>query len=98
MKPVNLNGLNHPQLQIQRTEPVRPTDADKPVGNSGSASDQISVSNRAGEVGHLIARAGQLDDVRQDRVGPLRQLIHSGQYEVSSVRIADAIIRDENSR
>ena len=99
MKSVNLNGLNSTQqARLQQPEPVRPKDAEAPGQSAAhSASVQVNVSGRVEEVGRLIARAGQLGDVRQERVDSLRQAIESDQYDVPSSSIADAIIRDEGA-
>jgi flagellar biosynthesis anti-sigma factor FlgM len=97
MKSVNLNGINSAQpSRLQQSEPVRPKDGEAlALALGDNMSDQISVSNRAEDAGRLIARVGQMGDVRHERVDSLRQAIHSDQYTVSSSSIADAIIRDE---
>jgi flagellar biosynthesis anti-sigma factor FlgM len=99
MKSVNLNGLNSlQQTRLQQPESVRPKDAEAPAPSPAHGTpDQVSVSRRAEEVGRLIARAGQLGDVRQERVDSLRQTIQSDQYKVSSSNIADAIVRNESA-
>lgn len=99
MKSVNINGLNPTQqARLQQPEALRPKNAEVPAPSpSHNAPDQVSVSSGAEEVGRLIARAGELADVRQERVDSLRQAIQSDQYKVSSSSIADAIIRDEGA-
>ena len=99
MKLVNLNGLNSTKpARLQQPEPVRPKDGETPAASPVHGTpDQVSVSNRAEEAGRLIARAGELGDIRQERVDSLRQAIDSDKYQVPSSRIADAIIRDEAS-
>lgn len=99
MKSVNLNGLNSTQqARLQQAEPVRPKDGGTPASSTAhSTPDQVSVSGRAEEAGRLIARAGELGDIRQERVDALRQAIESDQYQVASSTIADAIIRDEGA-
>jgi flagellar biosynthesis anti-sigma factor FlgM len=97
MKSVNLNGLNSTQpARLQQPEPVRPRDGGTlaPSPAHGSAVE-VSVSSRADEAGRLISLAGEMGDVRQERVDSLREAIQSDQYNVSSSTIADAIIRDE---
>lgn len=97
MKLVNLNGLNSIQAaRLQQPESVRPRDGETNVLSAvRSTADQISVSGRAEEATRLIARAGELGDVRHERVDSLREAIQSNQYQVSSSRIADAIINYE---
>jgi flagellar biosynthesis anti-sigma factor FlgM len=99
MKSVNLNGINSTQqARLQQSEPVRPKDGETPLPSlAHSTPDQVSVSSRAEEAGRLIARAGELGDIRHERVDSLREAIQSDQYHVSSSTIADAIIRDEGA-
>lgn len=97
MKSVNLDGLNSTQpARFTRPEPVRPSDGETSVSATLRTPDQVSVSSRAEEAGRLIARAGDLADVRHERVDTLRQAIQFDQYQVPSSSIADAIIRDES--
>src|SRR5678816_1312420 len=97
MKSVNLNGLNSPQqTRLQQPEAVRHKDAEAFAASAAyGMPDQVSVSSRVDDVNRLIARAGELGDIRQERVDSLREVIQSDQYQVSSGVIADAIIRDE---
>lgn len=99
MKSVNLNGLNSTQqASLRQPELVRPKDGETAgLSPAHRTPDHVSVSSRAEEAGRLIARAGAMGDVRQERVDPLREAIQSDQYEVSSSSIADAIIRDEGA-
>ena len=99
MKSVNINGLNSTQqARLQQPEAPRPKHAEVPASSpSHSTPDHVSVSSRAEEVGRLIARTGELADVRQEQVDSLRQAIQSDRYKVSSSSIADAIIRDEGA-
>lgn len=99
MKSVNLNGLNSTQqARLQQPDPVRHKDAEVLAASpTRGAPDQVSLSGRAEEAGRLIARAGELGDIRHERVDSLRQALQSDQYKVSSSSIADAIIRDEGA-
>jgi len=97
MKSVNLDGLNSTQpARFKRPEPVRPRDGETSVSAAQQTPDQVTVSSRADEASRLIARAGELADVRHERVDSLRQAIQFDQYQVPSSSIADAIIRDES--
>jgi flagellar biosynthesis anti-sigma factor FlgM len=99
MKSVNLNGLNSTQqARLQRPELVRPKDGETNAPSAAhSIPDQVNVSSRAEEASRLVARAGELGDVRHERVDSLREAIQSDNYQVSSSSIADAIIRDESA-
>ena len=96
MKSVNINGLNSTQqARLQQSEAVRPRNGETATPSIARTPDQVNVSGRADEAGRLMARAGELGDVRHERVDSLRQAIQSDQYMVSASQIADAIIRDE---
>ncbi len=94
MKPVNVNGLN-PTQSARLQQPTTTRAGQLSSSFSYSSPDHVSVSRAVEEVGRLIARTGELPDVRNDRVDSLRDVIQSNQYQVSSSSIADAIIRDE---
>lgn len=97
MKQVDLNAISTAQTQNAnraekahqgRINSAKPFSAEQRV-------DQVNVSSTGKEVSKLVERAKQLPDVRQERVDQLRQLVQSGNYDVSSKRIADAILRNE---
>ena len=99
MKQVDLNAISSAQIrQAQKTESVRPSATGSTSSTNSTAKtliDQIDVSSKGREIGQLVERAKDLPGIRQERVDALRELIESGQYEVSSNTIADAILRDE---
>lgn len=97
MKPVNLNGTGYVQnTDVARVDNVR--EKGTPVGRTTTnnlQSDEVKLSGRGEEIRRLVAQANELSGVRASRVARLREMIHSGEYKVSSTDIADAIIRDE---
>ena len=98
MKQVDLNAISSAHTcQTKRTDTVRPGTGSTATTNSAAKTigDQIDVSSTGKEIGQLVERAKNLPSIRQERVAELRELIESGQYEVSSKSIADAILRDE---
>jgi flagellar biosynthesis anti-sigma factor FlgM len=96
VKSVNLNAINATQQPTaQRTEPGRQASAEAKPAPVSRGADQIRVSSTAAQVANLVARAKGTPDVRQDRVDSLRELVHSGRYEVPANDIAAAILRDE---
>lgn len=99
MKQVDLNAISSAHTrQTQRTDAVRPSGTGSTASTNSAAKtmrDHVDVSSAAKEVGQLVERAKSLPGIRQERVDELRKLIESGQYEVSSQTIADAILRDE---
>jgi len=97
MKRIDLNAINSAQThQAKRTDSVRSTGGSTSTPNSpAKAGDQVNVSSTAREIGQLVERAKSLPNIRHERVDALRKLVESGQYEVSSKTIAEAILRDE---
>jgi flagellar biosynthesis anti-sigma factor FlgM len=99
MKSLNIDGQNPTQPgRLHKLEPMRPKAGETLVPSpTQSGSDQVVVSHRAEEAGRLVARACEARDFRPERVNTLQQAIQSGQYHVSSIKIADAIIWDEGA-
>ena len=99
MKQVDLNAISSAQTrQAQKTDSVRPSTTGTTTSTNSTAKtliDHVDVSSKGREVIQLVERAKDLPEIRQERVDALRELIESGQYEVSSNTIADAILRDE---
>lgn len=96
MKTVQFNGINSPQqTKVEKTVSSRPNAPSSATTNVHKDTDSVSVSPRAEEVSRLVAKARELPDTRQERVAHLKHLIDSGQYHVSSKKIADAILADE---
>lgn len=56
--------------------------------------DTATLSSTSLIASSLTATALQLAPVRQAKVDAISQAIHSGQYEVNSSKIADAIVSD----
>lgn len=102
MKPIvvgsNQNGINATEsAKAYRVESSRPkASATAAPSFPSSGADQVTVSSRAEEVARLVAQAGKVGDIRQERVSHFRTMVQSGEYSVSSQSIADAIIRDES--
>ena len=99
MKQVDLNAISSAHTrQTQRTDSVRTSGTGSTASSNSAAktvSDQVDVSSTGKEIGQLVERAKSLPGIRQERVDALRELIESGQYEVSSKTIAEAILRNE---
>jgi flagellar biosynthesis anti-sigma factor FlgM len=74
------------------------TTGTSPSQNSGTAvnlsPDQAQFSVDSGKVNQLKAGLAGIPDVRQDRVAALQQSIASGNYNVSSQQIAQAMSSD----
>ena len=97
MKSVDLNAINSPQqTRTQRAEHGKHQGPDGVRALPVSAgADEIRVSDTAAQIASLVSRAKGAPEVRQDRVDALRELVHSGKYEVPADDIAAAIVRTE---
>jgi flagellar biosynthesis anti-sigma factor FlgM len=58
--------------------------------------DVIQVSDRATTIRSLVERAGQLPDIRSERVEQLRALVQAGAYRPDAAAIADALLKSES--
>lgn len=86
-----------PVPENQQTQKVANSGASASQGRSApinAGQDQAQLSVDSGTVQLLQAKLSQLPDVRQDRVGALRQSINSGSYQVSDQQLANAIGTD----
>lgn len=68
-------------------------------GRSGAASpasdgDTVSLSSAHGAVQTLAASLENVPEIRTERVNGLRAQVDQGQYQPSSQKVADAIIRE----
>jgi negative regulator of flagellin synthesis FlgM len=101
MNKIDLNISKHVEQQriTNSNDPERAAQSGQTSESLGSAPpsrpDQVSVSERAADVGRLTARASELPDVRQEKVEQLRERIRSGSYNPSASDIAGAIFKEE---
>ncbi len=63
-----------------------------------SAGDTFQLSQKHSEVQQLSAQVGQVPDVRQERVRPLRAQVQSGNYKPSSAKVADAVLAEQSQK
>lgn len=104
MNPIKVNGNN--DIELVRTT-LRPevgrelehhSVAQPEAANSLSApegiKDVIKVSDRASTIRSLVERAGQLPQVRSERVEEFRSLIQSNSYWREATDIADALLKN----
>ena len=95
---LNCGGQVETERTAGRLEAERVTEgcaAPPPTTSTPSRiSDSISVSDRAAAISELAAKAGQLPDVREERVEALRALVQAGEYQPTATDIADAMLKD----
>jgi negative regulator of flagellin synthesis FlgM len=58
--------------------------------------DTATLSTDSATVGSLTSQALASPEIRQDKVGALRQAIQSGSYKVDADSVANAMIQDSN--
>jgi negative regulator of flagellin synthesis FlgM len=66
--------------------------AEKSASERPAPQDRVSLSSRAADIDAARSRISDLPEVRADRVEHLRRMIARGDYNVSAVDIADAIL------
>lgn len=99
MNPINLNGGG--EVEARRTgrlEAERLTDGgtvpQTTTSSAQPATDSISVSGRAAEIGEVTNKTLQLPEIREERVEQLRAQVQSGNYRPSAANIADALVKE----
>ena len=98
MKSVDLNAINSAQqAQSQKVEPRSANTESTRRPTVSQESDQVNVSDTGMQVGRMVQRARELDEVRQERVESLRQQVKAGEYHVSAEKIAEAILKEEEN-
>jgi len=60
--------------------------ASRPFGE-----DQAQFSGAQGQVQALAEQILQFPEIRQEKVNALRQVVHDGNYQISSKQLADAV-------
>ena len=60
---------------------------------SALRSDDVAISSDARVVGRADEVVAQAPDVRMELVGPIREALMAGRYQVSSLDVADKILR-----
>ncbi|MFP5277615.1 MAG: flagellar biosynthesis anti-sigma factor FlgM [Acidobacteriota bacterium] len=66
------------------------------LASQGLAEDRVTLSSLDGTAAALAARAMSTPQIRQDKVGALRQAISNGSYQLDPAKIAHAISADES--
>ena len=100
MSKINANGINN----YDSIGAAREADASRAGRNSSAAienksavrsEDKIQLSGEAAKIGKLVETIKDLPDVRQEKVDALREKIEAGEYNPSSVDIADAMLKSQ---
>ncbi|MDS1029505.1 flagellar biosynthesis anti-sigma factor FlgM [Bacillota bacterium LX-D] len=79
--PVKINALNAYQK------------SGSPRKSENIQQDSVELSAQAKEIAELQKKAGQLPEVRQERVADLKQKIAQGQYQIPAEKLADKLLQ-----
>jgi len=82
------------QLEIERTQ-KKPACATSDKNASGVTSE---LSQDVVRLSSLIQEANSAPEIREQKVGALRDAMNAGTYDVSPDAVADAILRDVLNR
>jgi len=91
---INSNQPIASQLVTEST--VRSAKSSQTSGAASSAQSDVSFSGDTANVGGLTALALQTPEIRQDRVGALREALRNGSYQIDPGKIADAMLRESS--
>ncbi len=100
-----INEVKISDLDAVRAASVRRGETKQVESNKTSAienktttgADKLQFSGRAEQSSKLLEQVKQLPDVRQEKVGALREQISAGEYNPPAEKIADAILKDETN-
>lgn len=88
-------GSDRPeQVQVERRQQNVPVDSDRRQG-APVTEDRAEFSAHADRIHKLRAKLESTPEVRGERVAQLRNAIRSGQYQVSTEALADAILNEQ---
>jgi len=78
---------------------LQPPDKTKEKGSVGQAQganpqDQVSVSDKAKEIGRLQTEVSKLPEIRPDRVNDVQNAINSGTYNVKGEAVASKMLKE----
>lgn len=82
--------------KLGRISRQRAPKADSDTGtpaSSAARSDDVVFSSDARVIAKADEAAAQAPDIRMDLVGPIREAVMAGRYRVSSLDVADKILR-----
>lgn len=85
----NVNTISKPQTQAVFDSPNAPSAAGRPAQSADTSTDHVDLGSQSG----LLSQAQSAsEDTRQARIDQLRSLVQSGQYEVDTHALSEAIV------
>ncbi len=100
---MNINRISSEiaRLYSNRAQQSREGSAARPAGSSSASSaggvggmrpDSVSISSTLREVRRILQVIKNLPDVREEKVGPLREQVRNGTYQVSEEALASHLV------
>jgi negative regulator of flagellin synthesis FlgM len=87
---VNLISQINKAAESNHQEPAKTSGKSKPSGNS----DKVELSEQAKEVSRAFAQLKALPDVRQGKVGEIKNQVETGTYRVDGSKIAMSMLNE----
>ena len=94
MKIQNDDGVSRGMSQAPQPVQPRRLDSGLPTTASGSGEDRVELSDRSRALQVAAESLENLPQIRMDKVGSLKQLVKSGNYQVSGEQIAERLLGD----
>jgi|SRR5271156_3720680 len=85
---------SQPEQVTSTKNAANPSGGAAKATGASSNEDTVSLSSKHGEVQTLATNLASVPEVRTDRVNSLRGQVSQGQYQPSSQKVADAIVRE----
>lgn len=84
---VDITGSN-----VQKPDKVKEKSGEKP--EEVSTKDQVTVSEKAKEIGRLQAEVSKIPEIRTDRVDEVKNAINAGTYNVKGEAVAGKLVKE----
>ena len=63
-------------------------------GQTNAAGDMVNISSKGAQIQQIKSMIENIPDIRQDQVDTVKQNLESGNYQVNSDKVANAMIRE----
>lgn len=80
--------------ETKAAEKIDPKGSGSSKNSSQTGNDQISISDRAKEIARITEIIGYTPDIRASKVDSLKQSVDSGNYSVSSEKVAEKMLNE----
>jgi len=80
--------------RVRRSEQQRNAEQVQGGGKTNAAGDMVNISSQGSQIQQIKSMIKNIPDIRQDRVDAVKQNWESGNYQVNSDKVANAMIRE----